>query len=48
MGRRERHHEVLVVGAGLSGIVMMKRLREAGVDFIAVDKASGFGGTWYL
>eukprot|EP00929_Paragymnodinium_shiwhaense_P003733 TRINITY_DN104359_c0_g1_i1.p1 TRINITY_DN104359_c0_g1~~TRINITY_DN104359_c0_g1_i1.p1 ORF type:complete len:553 (-),score=69.38 TRINITY_DN104359_c0_g1_i1:161-1717(-) len=44
---RCERREVLVVGAGLSGIVMMKRLREAGLSFLTVDRASGFGGTWH-
>jgi cation diffusion facilitator CzcD-associated flavoprotein CzcO len=41
-------HEVLVIGAGFSGIGMAVRLKEAGFDdFLLVDDADGFGGTWY-
>ena len=41
-------HEVLIVGAGFSGIGMAARLKDAGVDdFLLVDDADGFGGTWY-
>ena len=41
-------HEVLIVGAGFSGIGMAARLKEAGIDdFLLVDDADGFGGTWY-
>jgi cation diffusion facilitator CzcD-associated flavoprotein CzcO len=40
--------EVLVVGAGMSGIMTAGRLRHAGIDNIRIiDKAGDFGGTWY-
>jgi len=40
--------DVLVVGAGLAGVIMGVKLREAGFERIRfVDKAGGFGGTWY-
>ncbi|HYJ00333.1 MAG TPA: NAD(P)/FAD-dependent oxidoreductase [Thermoleophilaceae bacterium] len=42
----ERVH-VLVVGAGLSGICMAVKLREAGIDdFAVIDRADEVGGTW--
>lgn len=42
------HVEVFVLGAGLSGVIMLKKLKDAGVtNVIAVDKASGVGGTWH-
>jgi len=38
---------VLVVGAGLSGICMVVKLREAGIhDFVVIDRADELGGTW--
>lgn len=38
---------VLVVGAGLSGICMAVKLREAGMlDFAVIDRAEEIGGTW--
>jgi cation diffusion facilitator CzcD-associated flavoprotein CzcO len=38
---------VLVVGAGLSGLCMAVKLREAGVeDFVVIDRAEEIGGTW--
>lgn len=41
-------HEVLIIGAGSSGICMGVQLKDAGVnDFLILDKASGVGGTWY-
>lgn len=39
--------EVLVVGAGLSGLAMAHRLRAAGVPFTVVEKNPTVGGTWY-
>ena len=41
--------EVLVIGAGFSGICAGIKLREAGItDFRIYDKTDGIGGTWYL
>lgn len=40
--------EVLIIGAGSSGICMGIQLKNAGIeDFIILDKAGGVGGTWY-
>jgi 4-hydroxyacetophenone monooxygenase len=38
---------VLVIGAGLSGIAMGYRLRQAGLPFTIVEKNDGPGGTWF-
>jgi cation diffusion facilitator CzcD-associated flavoprotein CzcO len=41
------HHEVVVVGAGISGICAAIKLREAGVtDLVVLEKADTYGGTW--
>ncbi|WP_227984076.1 flavin-containing monooxygenase [Nocardia spumae] len=41
-------HEVIIVGAGFSGIGVAITLREAGFrDFLIVDDADGVGGTWH-
>ena len=41
------HHEVVVVGAGISGIAAAIKLREAGVsDVVVLEKAETYGGTW--
>ncbi|MET0370079.1 MAG: NAD(P)/FAD-dependent oxidoreductase [Sphingobium sp.] len=44
---REKSCEILVVGAGLSGIGTAIKLKEAGFDdFIIVERAGSLGGTW--
>jgi cyclohexanone monooxygenase len=41
-------HEVVVIGAGFSGIGAAIKLREAGFDdFVVIDDADGVGGTWH-
>lgn len=40
--------DVLVIGAGIGGIQLGATLRQNGIDdFIMVDVAGDFGGTWY-
>jgi cyclohexanone monooxygenase len=42
-----RHHRVIIVGAGFSGIGMAIRLRQTGErDFIVLEREAGVGGTW--
>lgn len=38
---------VVIVGAGFSGIVMGLRLRQAGIPFVIIEKNAAPGGTWY-
>src|SRR5687768_3117675 len=44
------HREVVVVGAGISGIAAAIKLREAGLtapdDVVVLEKADTYGGTW--
>ncbi|MGW5436764.1 flavin-containing monooxygenase [Nocardia asteroides] len=41
-------HEIVIVGAGFSGIGAAIALRQAGFDdFLIVDEADGVGGTWH-
>ena len=39
--------DAVVVGAGFSGLYLIKRLRDAGFSVCAVEAAPGVGGTWY-
>jgi len=41
-----RTFEVLIVGAGVSGIAAGHRFRQAGVPFTMIDAAERLGGTW--
>ncbi len=40
-------YRVLVIGAGMSGILAAIRLQQAGIDYLMVDKNPELGGTWY-
>lgn len=41
-------HEVVVLGAGMSGLCMAVRLKQAGIhDFVVLEKQPGLGGTWW-
>jgi 4-hydroxyacetophenone monooxygenase len=38
---------VLIIGAGMSGLLAAHRLAQAGVEFTIVDKNDDVGGTWW-
>ncbi|HSG88793.1 MAG TPA: NAD(P)/FAD-dependent oxidoreductase [Pseudomonadales bacterium] len=40
-------HEVVVIGAGVSGIYQIKRLVDLGIDAIVLEADEDLGGTWY-
>ncbi len=40
-------HEVIVIGAGVSGIYQIKRLVDLGVDATVLEADDDLGGTWY-
>ena len=43
----QHHHDVVIIGAGISGIAAGIKLREAGVhDFAILERAATYGGTW--
>jgi cation diffusion facilitator CzcD-associated flavoprotein CzcO len=39
--------DAIVIGAGVSGLYQLYRLREAGLKVRCVEDGSGVGGTWY-
>ena len=44
---RQPDHEVIVVGAGISGIGLAIELRKAGIEsFLLLERAGDVGGTW--
>jgi cation diffusion facilitator CzcD-associated flavoprotein CzcO len=40
-------YDVLIVGAGLSGIYSLHRMRQLGLRVKVLEAGSGEGGTWY-
>ena len=42
-----RHHEVIVIGAGVSGIYQIKCLTDLGIDALVLEGDEDLGGTWY-
>jgi 4-hydroxyacetophenone monooxygenase len=43
--RREAFH-VVVIGAGMSGLLAAIRLEQAGIPYVVIEKNEGVGGTW--
>jgi cation diffusion facilitator CzcD-associated flavoprotein CzcO len=39
--------DVVVVGAGMSGLYALKRLRDDGFRVLVLEKGAGVGGTWF-
>lgn len=46
-GAVKNSFRVLIIGAGMSGILAAIRLKKAGIPYIIVDKNSDVGGTWF-
>ena len=45
---RPSRHEVVILGAGMSGLCMAVQLKRAGMhDFVILEKQDGLGGTWW-
>ena len=40
-------HDVIVIGAGISGLYQLYRLRELGLRVRVLEAGTGVGGTWY-
>jgi cyclohexanone monooxygenase len=43
----ERRFDVIIVGAGFSGLYMLHKTRELGLRAVVLDAAGDVGGTWY-
>lgn len=41
-------HDVIVIGAGFSGLAILHHLREIGLDTHVVEATDGVGGTWWI
>lgn len=47
-GPRHSSHEVVILGAGMSGLCMAVQLQRAGLhNFVLLEKQPGLGGTWW-
>jgi len=44
----KKNFHVLIVGAGMSGILAAIRLKQAGIAFTIIDKNKDVGGTWHV
>ena len=40
-------NNIIIIGAGISGMLMGMKLLEAGIPFIIIEKNSDIGGTWF-
>src|SRR5512135_2080699 len=40
-------YDALVIGAGMSGLYQLIRLRELGLNSLVLEAGTGVGGTWY-
>jgi cation diffusion facilitator CzcD-associated flavoprotein CzcO len=47
MQSRRLDHDVIVIGAGLSGLYLLYSLRGLGLDVRVFEAGTGVGGTWY-
>ena len=43
----ERSMRVLIIGAGMSGILAAHRLQQAGIPYVVIEKNADVGGTWF-
>ena len=42
------HHDVVIIGAGFSGLYMLHQVRDVlGLDVVVYESGDGVGGTWY-
>jgi cation diffusion facilitator CzcD-associated flavoprotein CzcO len=44
---RERHYDVIVVGAGFAGLYAVHRATTSGLTVLGIEAAAGVGGTWF-
>ena len=47
-GGQQAPGNVLIVGAGVSGIALAVSLKKLGVPFVVVERRSAVGGTWFV
>jgi cyclohexanone monooxygenase len=42
-----RRYDAIIVGAGISGLYLLHRLRRGGLSALVIEQADGIGGTWF-
>jgi cyclohexanone monooxygenase len=47
MSASTKQYDVIIIGAGFSGLYMLHRLRGLGLSARAYEQGAGVGGTWY-
>src|SRR5215470_7356915 len=47
VGTDSEQFDVIIIGAGVTGLYALHRLRERGLSIRAFEEGSGVGGTWY-
>ncbi|MEH6580857.1 MAG: NAD(P)/FAD-dependent oxidoreductase [Halioglobus sp.] len=47
MTTRNKHFDVLIIGAGFSGLYMLIKARELGLSVKVIEAGGDVGGTWY-
>ena len=45
--REPQDYDAIVIGAGISGLYQLYRLRELGLRVLVLEAGTGVGGTWY-
>jgi 4-hydroxyacetophenone monooxygenase len=45
---KKHDFKVLIVGAGMSGLLAAIRMKQAGIDYVVVEKNADVGGTWMV
>ena len=46
-GQLNKTYDAIVIGAGMSGLYQLYKLRCLGFSVLVIEAGSGVGGTWY-
>ena len=46
-GPLDKKYDAIVIGAGMSGLYQLYKLRSLGFKVLVIEAGSGVGGTWY-
>ena len=48
MDKMEEHRKVVVIGAGVSGLVTLKTMKQLDIDCVIYEANSYHGGLWHF